>query len=468
MATSPLIRRALRTAGAILVAGATVSCSAAADDDDPAGDAPSPSASGDTSADAEPSGHRSWLEPRQAISVGRHRYVSACQLLTPADLEERVFTLPTTFEVVEEYLDTSLPHDQFAAEEIDLAAATSCEYLFDWYDRPSVGLEVIHAVEAGDAALELPPADVARRELAAMRRAAGDGSDEVTSSLLEQMDEGLQAIREADGLIQEADGLVTAYDPIGDGLGVMAVRGPVVVKLYYAVPSGTAMGDSETALAVADLASYLDTALDRLEDPELSQAPAPTVLGDTGMLGSTPMVEPCHVLDDQAFEAAIGVPPNGTVRRETYAMAPVVSAGSSCTRQYGASQVPDGAIRPAARRFGDGGYATVSLELVAYPDRSSMMTDWKKLRNDPAGIARVVRTRADSAILGRSRLVDGPPIGFFRVGPYSAITSLDMARVEGFLGEPVTLAQQDAQLVRAINRMAQRLRQDLAEADGEA
>lgn len=463
MTSSPWTRRLPRTLLVALVLGWAVACTPAPDEG-PEGTPGDATEGSSPRAGDDAAGHRDWLMPPRTLRIGQHRYVSACQLLTAADLEERVLSLPDTFQVVEEYLDRSLPHRQFAADEIRIGAPTSCEYLFDWYDRPFVGLEVVHGVSADGIGLELPRAGEARRELAAMRRVVGEQPDESTAGLVARMSEGLQRLRRAEAPLRKAEGLVTAYDPVADGFGVLTIRGPLVVKLYYGTP-GKPMGDSERAIAVGDLAHYLDRVLERLGDPDLPQSPAPTVLGESRRLGSTPLIEACHVLDDGAFEVALGVPPNGTVRRQTYPRTPVLTARSACTRSYGASQVRRGRILPAARSLGDGGYATASLELVAYPDRKALMADWRKLRSDPTGVTRVVRTGADGAFV--SRVLDGaPPLAFFRVGPYSAVASLDLVQVRGFLGDQVTLPQRDAQLVRLVNRVSARIRADLAAVRG--
>jgi hypothetical protein len=256
------------------------------------------------------------------------------------------------------------------------------------------------------------------------------------------------------------------YEPSGGGWGVMTSRGTTTVGIHLSAPGGP-IPATERAVALGDLAHFYSLAVARLDDPDLSQSPAAAVLGEATRVGSTPLVEPCAVLDDAAFSAAVGVAPNSPVERTSYRLDPGIVTGlATCGREYSASSVPPGNLRGTASRFGDGGYGIVRLTLEAHRSRDDARDRWRRLAregDDSVVESATLRTRADAAESSRAF---GSTSAYFRHGAYLAEVSLNEVRTVGFFGDQVDLAPTDQQLVALVDALVPALEQAVADARG--
>lgn len=415
------------------------------------------------------------LRPVEEITVGRHRYVSPCQLL-PWDVAARFLGEITTssngvYETTWEESPTRARNGLPWVEE-----EASCRWYNGLRNERSLTVRLTQSADA-DAAERLAvyrrlpndAADAFRRWKRADLSTLDDGGR--TEAFREQLRGDLQSYRSAakdygfSG--PELDGVVVATESgLGDSFVFAGNEKNVTWQLEAdGWPGQGTRAADPTYLAAASV--LVTTLRERLADPALDQAPAPTILGDAELLGNTPLLEPCLLLDRAVFRRGTALRQNGTTERSVAPVRPDLpddlgrrTPAASCTRTFQADRAPKGARQAMDRLLGSTGSLDVDIRVVYLPTEQAAKEFYRATDPGPK-----LATKADAAHLWTST-----DTVVSRVGNYAvflgtqALASCDSPALTGRpcdLIEEVTVPR--SVILRTFNAVVPKVRAEAAE-----
>lgn len=427
---------------------------------------------GATPGEPETSGFPNLLAPSEEIRIGRHRYVSACQLL-PLDAVRAVLGEVRTADdgIYETSWDRSpqRARNGLAWTEDD----AECTWRNGLRDTRSVTIRLKQAAGADAteqrAIYDRLPYDV----VDAWRRWKKVPSTAPAAALAfqEQLRTGVSTYRELAkefGLSgPDPDGIVV---PTETGLGGTFVFAGNEGNVTWQLEADGWPGQGERASDPTFLAAggALVAALrGRLQDPDLDQSPAPTILGERDLLGNTPLLEPCALFDRTAFRRGTGLSQNGRTERSIAPSRPDLpdelgrrDPAAGCDRLYEADRGPKRGGNALHRSLGSSGSLRLDVRLVYLPTEEQAKQFYRGVDPGPK-----LRTDADAAHLWTS---SGTIVA--RVGNYGvffgtqALVSCDSPRLAGKPCDQVEdLPVDRAIAVRAFNATVKNLRAQAAE-----
>ncbi len=393
-----------------------------------------------------------YLKPTSQIKVGKYRYVSACQLLTPDDVRSIYGSLGDNTSIFEDFLDSTPQKGETKSTDTncryvgDREVALFADQYFDSINTDNLG-NTLYTL--GDKRLD--------EKVALYKKAVSSTNDKKLKEFVSTLEQSAKVYKTAlDFSSTEQNKKVDMNKlvfPVDRSLfNFNIIKNNVVYRLEQPVKTDS---DDEYKLSNKEIVDHLQTsrkALDliksRAGDRNLDQSPAPTIIGDTDKYGDTKILEPCALLTAQMYKTIAGSPENDTMSRMTVdsntdKQRVVVdgrpsSPSNSCDR--------DGTVVSGNSRFS----TTVSLSLRYYRTAQDLQTAMSKEIEKLESNDRLLQTNADWAGLLDVDSSNGPTC-VFRVGGYSGSLSITHIASQGFLGEQTLTGGTDEQYVQLIN-----------------
>lgn len=262
-----------------------------------------------------------YLKPASEIKVGDYRYVSPCQVLRLEDVNSIFGNIGGEGYVREDYYDATVA----PLTKLDRDVETNCHYVYDDDRRVSLDVKqsfvplrtddlqfVLYAL--GDEKME--------EKIKIYERATSNSGEDLkafVATLKRSVDTYKQQETSRSDEPVDVTNLVFPVDR--DLFSFNVVRDNVVYKLDFKSLKDTddeyKLSDQEIADRLAKSAKGIDLLKRRAADKRLDQSPAPTILGDTEMIGTTKVLESCAILTPQIYQAVIGSPANMQIGRRT-------------------------------------------------------------------------------------------------------------------------------------------------------
>ncbi|NYG58985.1 hypothetical protein BJ980_001908 [Nocardioides daedukensis] len=359
------------------------------------------------------------LAPKQELKVAGERYVSVCRLLPRGKIEQIFGNLPPRSQVYEEYYDASLPDKRSRGYG---SARTSCDaYGSPWYLSIRLEQRLEPYADVRELISELPYETSDVEKMMTAYRAADLSDKPAATGLLAELEDNF-AIYQAGGRGSTLDDLKSMVLPEWEDYSegsrkFIILEGNKKVVMSYDNDNSVDDADFLEKAAVA-----IATIRTNLADPNLSQSPAPTY-DEEPKVGSTPIVEPCAVLDKAAFKATFGLDPNGEVNRDhlpprygaykAQRGAAIETVRNGCSRGYSASALSDTYTKTKfEKKYGDEG--TIRFRVTINHGESEAEAKKHFSYFTGAG-AKPLKTKADQAMLTRDRDYSNV---YFRSGAY--------------------------------------------------
>ena len=422
-----------------------------------------------TGVSQQPTKFQNWLEPASEIKVGDHRYVSTCSVLTPQTVDEVFGPLNSKTVIQETYADQSYPTD------ISLPPRFQCSYNHVTGAGPDILLEATEYTDASDARLsrslsfeeEETQAEIDRYKKAI---SATNTTDKDITGLVADFQTSLTFLKAQPPY--EAEGTPPKHYvlPISDSLSGSSNDFSYGMKYQNSVytlghspntlKKSSSYADYSNEQLIAELGkiskAYKEI-LANVQNNQLDQSPAPTILGKANTYGSTTILDACAVLTPTVFAKISGKAQTEavdrtsasvdiTTKRMTQEDKSLVLPHNNCGRQ---------ASTPVNEIQVDNVYATLTLDYGSSPKQAE---EWLA-KNFTIGSDDVtLTTTADWAVSFANPVVAGdPPVVTFRVGAYIGTISMYTSPADGDNIE----ATQD-QYVAAINELAASIKQNIA------
>lgn len=256
-----------------------------------------------------------YLEPNDTIQIGQYRYVSPCQVL-PLDRIVSVYGQPKGDSVLyETYYDASASGRS--------SRDTSCRYSLRLGDVQND--VTLRASQYDDIDLFTIPGFVlgatlsdTTAQLEEYKTAARKTDSPAVTTLMSRMQDSIQKFRQTEKSYTEAavsnfNNYLLPNKGIGSAAGITYKINNVVYQLDIDT-RGT--GDSTISpRLLTQLARLTESMIENSKNAQLSQAPAPTIIGESDKLGSTRLLEVCDILRGTDVQAVLGTAPSGEVDR---------------------------------------------------------------------------------------------------------------------------------------------------------
>lgn len=397
-----------------------------------------------------------YLKPASEIKVGQNRYVSTCQLLKIDDIATIFGGVEDDTYISEEYYDTSaVPMTRF-----DRNITTNCRY--DLGER-EVAVEAEQSFEELDTSdlqtilYSLGDEKMAEKIALYERATAGTGDSKLKTFVtnLKKSADTFNSQRTSD--VANSVDTNTLVVPVDRGLfSFNVIEDNIVYKLDYKVGDNDkdefALSDQEIEKNLTKSYKALDLIKQRAADDALDQSPAPTILGDTEMVGNTKVIEPCALLTSQLYQSVVGSPANEEIGRNSVyynivkeRVAPgdglPLSPSSSCERNGRAGDTSS-VIRFNMRHTRSADVLQAALDKGYKFDGND-----KKLQTnaDWAGYFNADKPRAE--------------ICAFRVGPYSMTVSILHTTSAGLFDSVRQATGTEQQCIQLINSISDSVKQ---------
>lgn len=359
-----------------------------------------------------------YLKPDSEIKVGDSRYVSPCQVLTKDDVAKIFGEMGQDSYVSEEYLDSSVPAARIPYQ-------TMCRY------DPYITIEAeqysdINQVKDLRSSVSSLGTEKLGDKLRFFEEAAAGTNDSKMKDFVTRLKSSSEKYQyqqthnllEGELAATNSDGAVV---PSGQGLfSFTLLQNNIAYEIEYdtgkTAKEEFQLSSGEIARQLDKIRQVVETIRDHAQDKNLSQSPAPTILGGADKNGETKILEPCAVLSKALFQQATGKDQEGIVKR--------VSVPADVTRARFGSQ-DNVQIFPAnaCERQNDTSNTSVRLELQ-YGD--SLEAVQKKLDDGfklgPKDVALQTNAEWAAAI---TAIPNDPPYYMFRVGTYLGIVAVD-------------------------------------------
>lgn len=393
---------------------------------------------------------KNLLTPASEIKVGNSRYVSPCQVLPLASAAELFGVTNPGTQLTEDSLAVSRPQSDQSATN---TYRTSCGYALTdktvhlYADQYADASELQHV-----SSVFLRSEDKQRATIAAIKKTAGNDVEakELASTFEKSLDKLNKYKNEYD------DDKLKNVD--FNGMMLPAYASNDVLLLYnnvvYSLDSGIKLEiASVEQLAKIDKAFKIITR--NAANQHLDQSPAPTILGNTDMIGKTKILEPCVVLSTSVFQAITGQADNDLVERSTL---PIDSNRDVVDKKVNKRVIVSNICN---RNYKAGDMATkVGLHLYQAKTTTyakQYVIDFHDAPSTPAPTP--LQTSADEAFVFANSTDPASPTYLFRVGTYVGVISLETSDSTG-ADLTITKSSQDEH-IRAINLLVENLKKQL-------
>lgn len=414
----------------------------------------------------------SSLTPKTTLTVADNRLVNACQVLPEADVTTAFGKEGNKSYIRETYLQSSVSADNLEKASFG-SIDTQCHYYFEDNDNKAVTLTVDQYKDAKSAeddwqtAVNLGDGTYDRLLAHFEQTLATDPSANTQASrdLVAFMKASLpKAKREAGTTVAGLDKSIIFNQNRSEFL---AVYKNTVLTLKYefgsADPfdSSRAINASELSQALGPVQKAFDAAFKNLDNKNLSQAPGPTLRNNVKTVGSTKILEPCEVMNDQTFATIFGKPNNDpVVERETVTLTANVKRthadgyplldGNSCLRRFSANisdaggSVKNGYVSLELRYASDSDRAAQNLNGVVKSLSDNFTSpDFKKLSGTKADLAYARSTKTGTLLTQSVR---------FQKGSYVGVITISK---DNDMGESVNVPEAD--FAKAVDTVVKRL-----------
>lgn len=405
-----------------------------------------------------------WLAPTQDLKIGNFRYVSACQALSIDDVESTVGGLDGTDVVSEQYLDSSMPDASRPYE-------TSCRYGGDvslfanqYTDIADVKRTNSVVYSLGDEKLD--------EKIAKFDSIAGSTSNEDVKNLITTVKSSVETHKKYEKEYKsdvlagiKTDGLII---PVTSGLyGFNIFKNNVVYRLELKTDKKATEEISQSNQTIEKHLEHVQKLVNRLlantSKADLSQSPAPTIIGSSEKRGETTILESCSILSKAVFKEVTGLDDNSPIERQS-AVVDVEAKRNTLANKgpllpYNTCKRENDSAGNVLTSAGTDTSLLLNLEYAANKEEAlEKLTKggFNKLDADDASL----QTDADWAVSKRVGTYD--PYYMFQVGPYVGTVKYSFSKSGGVRGGTEQGDQSQQDHIRAINALVKSLKADLA------
>ena len=385
-----------------------------------------------------------YLQPEGELRVGAFRYVSPCQALPVATIEDTFEDFDGEAKTYEYYYDSSVSEEEYSVR-------TSCEYDIDDESRSIVSLKA-EQYTAGDRFItakntflsyEVDDQLVNRYKTAAnksdseaLKKFSNTLSTSTTEYVAPKTEFPANGVNNFDGML-----LATTND---DALEIVYKQRNVIYTLEYQQRDGSRsksiadMSDAEFTTHATRLAKLAAALQANAAKEDLNQSPAPTIIGSSDMLGGVRLLESCDLLDKNALTIMYGTDQRGEIIRSG-----LPANASELQRQVRDASLVKPVVSSCQRTDGSLDRKAVSLTLLTSnsPENAKKHLDGL-FGGTPVSEQQTVQTNADDTRLYTSGGDDLPDY-YFQTGPYIGVLS-------GSDGYGATSEQQVVELINQI------------------
>lgn len=423
---------------------------------------------------ATPGMFTDWLKPAGELKISDNRYVSPCQAF-PEESFDKIFSpLPGTSVVKEQYFEESLPTPRHVVTPSSPEA--TCEYQFNPLGGANLVVKLKQLSDPYDyddigrsSRLDIRD-DPTKRLVNEYANLKGVKSNPDALALVATMQKALQANQrvEANDSTLPANSLENAVLPDSNkyarDFSFIGVHKNIVITITHQVSEKEpkSISDKDKVAELARMQQVFATIQKNIDNPTLSQSPSPTIRIVSNKVGDTTVLEPCRVLDAEAFSSALGVVQNGYVERTSLPLdttkdrlrgdKSLALSKNACKRNYDAGLLPDDyALTPGEQKYQRAGYADIDLELEYAKTDEQATKGW----DEAAQGERSIETSADKAVLWGSDTLTG---AYFKVGNYIGSFSISEVQSAAAFEEFIDLPASDSEYVSAINKMVENIK----------
>ncbi|MDB5170172.1 MAG: hypothetical protein JWN82_568 [Candidatus Saccharibacteria bacterium] len=424
-----------------------------------------------------PGNFQNWLKPVAEIKIGDNRYVSPCRALPLSSVESAFGPLTGKSLIQEKSLDYSVTESSSALQ-------LSCNYNHVSGSGQDVNLSTEQYVDANDikhiqTSLGSFEAEEVQKEISlydkamASTRSSNQGAKDFLTKLKQSFsnykkyvgeydEEKLTGLNVNDFILPISETLSGA----NDDFAFVGVHNNVVYTLGHTPTSRkgaedlSRYSDKELVNELISMKQATDAVAKNLQNAQLDQSPAPTILGPTNKFGSTTILEPCAVMTPAVYAKIIGQAQNSPVNRTTVnkdittkyhprGSKQLILPHNDCTRQ----------TRVAGEDFFSDANTYASFELE-HGSSESQAKSWFAENYKVGSKDTVLQTNADWAVSFANTITPDTydPVIVFRVGAYIGSINIYTSKDEA----DDVVASPD-QYVQAINELTASLKQNITQ-----
>lgn len=350
-----------------------------------------------------------YLKPSSEIKINQYRYVSPCQVLALKAVEETVGNFEADMKISEEFID--------ASQTTDFSVRTACNYELGRAANLNINLRVEQYGDERFLQNQLAYGVDTKNAAQQIEQLRQKQIDSETSSFLDSLATNNQLFEDRPSTPTE-----TLFLTGDDGSFEVAYgKNNAIYKLEIRPKANRDLVNTASSTDLKRYLSYLSKLSEivrkNVNNPALSQSPAPTILGDSDELGGARLLEPCDIFKRQNFIDIFGIEPQGAVKRSTHKF------GASKIEKIPGIEYADPSIASCDRANDVSGDSrrTISLTLLTLPDESQATA---YLSNFFSGVSptekREVSTNATKTIFYGDNPSELPTV-YFQSGPYIGI-----------------------------------------------
>lgn len=391
---------------------------------------------------------KNWLAPTKELKVGEYRYVSACQALSLEDITEQFGELGDAGYISEEFIDES-----YSNPKKYLGLKASCQYVFSNGKQRDVSLYSEQFVDSIEIKKVYDRVAIQPDKVIAQINELQAGNDAQAKQFVDRLKSSSDKYAGLDRLRYKIEELKLANV---DGLVLPNAVGSYVLFMDNGVYEFKIAADKSQKNSAGQLAAY-NKLLQRLEtnlkNKNLDQSPAPTIIGDSEVVGdSTKVIEACSVLTPGIFSTIAGAPQSDISRRKT--LPKDLQLETIGERDGQKSLVNNSCERNNDQSNSANGTDTTFNLTIRHAKSEQDAIKW--LSGDEATTP--LQTDADQSFILNPLYEGGQEVHYFRVGPY--VVDIDIYGTTNN-GTISSVKQRDAtkeQYIKAINLLVAELK----------
>jgi hypothetical protein len=396
-----------------------------------------------------------YLKPTSEIKLGNYRYISPCQVF-PLDEVSKIYGGPSdTTRVIEQYLDTSR-----AVTDDPLNTSYNSPDLTCGYELAKNNTVYLYTEQYSDPeqAVTIGKILISENTLnetidALKTKAKGNKDAEALVKQMEKSRDGyLKYYKEYDRDILKKQNF--------DGYILPKYAASSLVMNYKNVTYNVEPRNVRklTDASASDLAKYykaFELIKKNASNKNLSQSPAPTILGDNDKIGSTKIVEACDILSKSVFKEITGQDDNQIIRRTSL---PVEVNDDITSRTKGTNLY----FNSCDRTYEMNDLQTsVSVTIRQAKSAAEAQEYVKNYDQTPEPPATPLQTSGDEAYSYPNPFnpSGGTPLYLVRTGPYViSITYNLQDSTAGLSGDIIQSEGSQEQVVKAMNILIDRIK----------
>lgn len=405
------------------------------------------SANSNNSAQEKPS-FKNYLAPTKELKVGSYRYVSPCQIF-PKDDAQKLGGFTNETAISESYIDSD-----YNTSKTYLPLKTQCGYMLkssqykSAYVYADQYVDAIHAKRLDSSVTAQPDklkSTIADYTTIATGNAEAEQFVKRLKDSLPRYEQNIKiSYNKAELAKSNTDGIVLPHS--SDQFNYFNEN------IVYTFDIDSSSTKSMTAERLAAYNLMLNSIEKHLVNKSLDQSPAPTILGDTDMVGPTKVLEPCSLLSSQVFNQITGATPLGPIDRISLPQG-IEKISSATDKDFvtnyceRASEIESSGVKVSTR---------ISLSL-RYARSEESAIKWLKEgeRTTP------LQTSADQAFVLNPRFDGDIPLFYFRVGRYIGEVGYTQTRSSTLSAPIKTSDVSNEEHVKAMNLLITEIRKTL-------